>query len=135
MTFNSFVLILSFELAAAWNREWTLDEVKTMDHKCAFDSWAFAFNRSYNSVEEELHKFHIWKDNLHVIASTNSKNLSYKFGLNQFSDMTPLEFRSYIGLSDDNSCQIPDANRTTNVDETRTVGSTPSAIDWCVNTL
>jgi len=97
------VLASLLGLTAAWDQEWTLDEIKGMDHMGTFKSWASAFGRNYSSVEEESTKFLVWLDNLHLIATTNSEDLSYKLGLNQFSDMTSDEFRYYVH-GEDGSC-------------------------------
>ena len=37
-----------------------------------------------------------WLDNLYVIAETNSHGLSYRLGLNQFSDLNGKQFRQYV---------------------------------------
>lgn len=80
----------------AWDKEYTLDEVHAMDTKSSFQSWASAFDRDYQSVEEESNRYLTWLDNLYVIASSNSKDLTYKLRLNQFGDMTQDEFRMYV---------------------------------------
>jgi len=72
-----------------------------------FKAWSSAFGRTYSSVEEESTKFLVWLDNLHLIATTNSQDLSYKLGLNQFSDMTSDEFRYYVH-GEDGACFNPE---------------------------
>merc|ERR1712013_283073 len=44
-----------------------------------------------------------WLDNLYTIARTNSQDLTYKLGLNQFSDLNGDEFRQYVH-GDDGAC-------------------------------
>merc|ERR1719264_226506 len=75
-----------------------------------FKAWASAFGRNYSSVEEESHKYLVWLDNLNTVASHNSKDLSYKLGLNQFSDMTGDEFRYYVH-GEDGSCFKPEERK------------------------
>lgn len=40
-----------------------------------------------------------FKDNLKVIENINSKNMTWTAGINQFTDMTPQEFKAYVALS------------------------------------
>jgi len=49
----------------------------------------------YRNKQEHDVRFEIFKDNLEEIKSHNSKNLTWKKGVNQFSDMTSEEFRKY----------------------------------------
>ena len=128
----SLFLILSMGMTFALNREWTLKEFKSMDHKRTFKEWTTAFDRNYSSIEEELDRFQIWMDNLHEIASTNSRNLSYKFGLNQFSDMMKDEFQSYLRLSGGVSFESTQnlSEQDMMVGDTLSVQSLPSSLDW-----
>ena len=49
---------------------------------------------------ENVYRYHVFAVNYHNIESTNSKNLSYKLGLNQFADLTNEEFKSiYMGFN------------------------------------
>merc|ERR1712048_941473 len=61
------------------------------------------FGKVYNGmrlgVEEDNHRFEIFKANVDVIQATNAKNLSYTLGVNQFADLTADEFGAqYTGL-------------------------------------
>merc|ERR1712129_283076 len=76
--------------------EYTLDEVHAMDTMATFKAWSSAFDREYTDLEEASSKFMTWLDNLYVIAESNSQELSYKLGLNQFSDLNTEEFRHYV---------------------------------------
>jgi C1A family cysteine protease len=63
--------------------------------KDLFKAWHLLFERKYTfDSEEAKQRFRIFKQNLAKIKETNAKNLSFKLGLNQFSDMSNEEFRS-----------------------------------------
>jgi len=109
-----------------------------MNHMDTFKAWATAFGRNYSSIEEESTKFLVWLDNLRLIASTNDQDLSYKLGLNQFSDMTSDEFRTYVH-GEDGSCFKPEErdNFISNVDGQDIIikdevfpRATASEVDW-----
>jgi cathepsin L len=89
-------LLLGAASTSAWNKEYTLDEVHAMDTMATFKAWSSAFDREYTDLEEASSKFMTWLDNLYVIAESNSQELSYKLGLNQFSDLNTEEFRHYV---------------------------------------
>jgi len=131
------VFALLLGAASAWDQEYTMDEVKGMNHRATFKAWAQAFGRNYSSIDEESSKFLVWLDNLHLIAGTNSKDLSYKLGLNQFSDLTGDEFRRYVH-GDDGACfKAEDRALLSNVggqdiiiDEDDAVLNTAEEVDW-----
>jgi len=131
------VLALLMGVTSAWDQEYTMDDVKGMNHMETFKAWAQAFDRSYGSIEEESTKFLVWLDNLHLIAATNSEDLSYKLGLNQFSDLTGDEFRHYVH-GDDGACfKAEDRGLLSNIggrdifiDEADDVQSTATSVDW-----
>ena len=56
-------------------------------------------SKTYRSIEEKLHRFEIFLDNLKHIDETNKKVSSYWLGLNEFADLSHEEFKSkYLGL-------------------------------------
>ena len=60
-----------------------------------FIVYHLVFEKKYTlSSEEAKQRFENFKNNLKEIRSVNSKNLPYKFGLNQFSDLSKEEFRN-----------------------------------------
>ncbi|KAF5194310.1 Cysteine protease xcp1 [Thalictrum thalictroides] len=64
-----------------------------------FESWMSKHGKSYQSFEEKLHRFELFKENLKHIDETNKKVTSYWLGLNEFADMSHEEFKSkYLGL-------------------------------------
>lgn len=58
-----------------------------------FNSWTKHFNKVYTSLDEEFKRMSIWVKNGELIDEHNKKNLSYKLGHNQFSDLTNDEFQ------------------------------------------
>jgi len=67
--------------------------VATRNYESEFLNWAKKHSKTYSSIEykDRLSK---WKRNLFYIEASNSKNLSYTLGLNQFGDLSSTEFRS-----------------------------------------
>jgi len=91
------VLALLLGLTAAWEKvEYTLEDMESLDLMSTYESWQAFFGRSDASGE----KYITWLENLYIIAETNSKDLTYKLGLNQFSDMTADEFKLYVHGND-----------------------------------
>ena len=90
------LLSLLLGVGAAWNEIYTMQNIKEIDTYSTFKEWVKAFNRSYDTIEQESNKYVVWLDNLESIAHSNSLNKSYILGLNQFSDMTADEFRYYV---------------------------------------
>nr|AAC49361.1 P21 [Petunia x hybrida] len=62
-------------------------------HALSFARFARRYGKRYDSVEEIKQRFDIFLDNLEMINSHNDKGLSYKLGVNEFSDLTWDEFR------------------------------------------
>ena len=128
------VISLLLGLAAAWDKEYTLEEIHAMDTLATFKAWAQAFNREYVSLEEESSKFLTWLDNLYIIADTNSAGLTYKLRLNQFGDMNKDEFRKYVH-GKDGSCfkstdQITDLYTIVDDESLQQPVNAPASVDW-----
>jgi len=132
------VVALLLGVASAWNKEYTLDEVRAMDTMATFKAWSAAFDRSYVDLEEASSKFMTWLDNLYVIAETNSQGLSYKLGLNQFSDLNGEQFRQYVH-GDNGACfKGEDRARIANRNGRDLIGhmgenpmtDAPDSVDW-----
>ena len=53
------------------------------------------FSKSYDTIEELDHRFHVFRDNVHAIITHNSdQTQNFTMGVNQFTDLTPEEFKS-----------------------------------------
>ena len=70
-----------------------LDSFMDSKPKELFKIWHLLYRREYtfNSEEAKI-RFINFKINLALIKETNQQNLGYKFGLNQFSDLSSEEF-------------------------------------------
>jgi len=84
-------------------------------------------NMYLNKVEHDL-RFEVFKQNLDTISAHNKQNHSWTMGVNQFTDMTPLEFQKYTscvsGKPAANS-NTPKFHAPTNWNKTA-----PSSVDW-----
>jgi len=62
--------------------------------KDLFKVWHYVYEKTYSlDTQEAKDRFRAFKDNLKFIREHNAKNLEYKLGLNQFSDMTHAEYK------------------------------------------
>lgn len=50
--------------------------------------------KTYHTKSEETRRFQIFAENMKMVETHNKAGLSYKFGINQFSDMTQEEFKA-----------------------------------------
>ncbi|XP_070037337.1 cysteine proteinase 3 [Nicotiana tomentosiformis] len=62
-------------------------------HALSFVRFAHRYGKRYESVEEIKQRFEVFLNNLKMIRSHNKKGLSYKLGVNEFTDLTWDEFR------------------------------------------
>jgi C1A family cysteine protease len=58
-----------------------------------FESYMTRFGKSYKTNEEKLYRFRVFLDNAAFIRVSNSLNRDWVLGVNQFSDLTPSEFK------------------------------------------
>lgn len=90
------------------------------------------YNKSYDSITENSLRFQIFQTNLDYITNHNKKNLDWMLSVNEFTDLTPKEFKKYYtGLyrhSFDNHQHIrsPTIVSINNQD-------IPSSVDWVKN--
>jgi len=98
--------------------------VVALDPQQAFVQFVKDYNKQY-PVEEFFDRFNIFKSNLELIEAHNSGFSSYKLGVNQFADLTPKEYKHYLGLRPRDNSYL----RSKNVAEVSNI--TPSNdIDW-----
>ena len=60
----------------------------------AFNNWKLGQKRLYASPEEENHRLNVFYSNYKKVENVNKQNLSYKFKLNDFADMSHEEFQA-----------------------------------------
>ncbi|XP_047322200.1 cysteine protease XCP1-like [Impatiens glandulifera] len=64
-----------------------------------FESWMDKHGKIYESIEEKLNRFELFKDNLKHIVERNKEVTNYWLGLTPFADLSHDEFkRNYLGL-------------------------------------
>ena len=72
----------------------TLESLMDGSSNELFKVWHSLFEKTYHLDNQEgIDRFSIFQDNLKMIKEHNSKNVSFKLGLNQFSDMKNSEFK------------------------------------------
>merc|ERR1719277_1315965 len=75
-------------------------ELPKPDYVAMWKRFKTEFEKVYRGVDDDQKRFDIFKANVDLIEATNAKNLSYKLGVNQFSDLTADEFAAqYTGLT------------------------------------
>jgi len=72
----------------------TVEQSTTPDYAELWRQFKKDYSRDYaaNGKESESHRFEIFKSNVEMIREQNAKNLSYRLGVNQFTDHTVEEF-------------------------------------------
>ncbi|KAL7583407.1 cysteine protease XCP1 [Lactuca sativa] len=91
-----------------------------------FESWVAKHSKLYESLDEKLHRFEIFMDNLKHIDDTNKKVNNYWLGLNEFADMTHEEFKNkFLGLA-------PELKQTESNEEFmyKDFVDMPKSVDW-----
>jgi len=90
----------------------------------AFFSFVKEFNKQY-PTEEVFDRYNTFKANLELINAHNNGSSSWKMGVNQFADLSPTEFKAFLGLKPRDNSYIRSQNLAT--------FSSPAAsndIDW-----
>ena len=99
-----------------------------------FQQWSVDHNIELPSVEDGrfMHMLANWRDNDHLIAETNAKNLSYTLGHNQFSAFNREEFRALMNF-EYNSALIgaaEESNMVRSSIELPLAVQVPASVDW-----
>ncbi|KAF8409888.1 hypothetical protein HHK36_002406 [Tetracentron sinense] len=104
------------------------DDLTSMDKLIdLFESWMSKHDKIYESIEEKLHRFELFKDNLKHIDETNKKVSSYWLGLNEFADLSHQEFKNmYLGLKS----ELPKRRESSQDFSYRDAGDFPKSVDW-----
>ena len=103
-----------------------------------FKDWKGRNHRSYddnNSLDEELKRFNIFKENVRYISAHNAKNSSFWLGPNKFTDLTNEEYKAmylmgpkrkeFTSLSSSSKYHIPFKFESNSF--------IPSSVDWRQN--
>jgi len=91
-----------------------------------WQTWKVQHDRTFTDFAEEKVRYDIWQDNVDYIEEFNKNSKTdMELGLNQFADMTHLEFKNTMlgGVVPDNSSTLP-----THMDPENF--KAPSSVDW-----
>jgi C1A family cysteine protease len=101
-----------------------LNASQVPDHiKDTWTMWKKENNKAYGSDAEDKLRMEVFYGNYNKVQDTNSQNLSYRYKLNEFADLTSEEFKSqYLGLKNN-------ANKAKNVRSLST-DNLPSSVNW-----
>jgi cathepsin L len=115
----------------AWKEEITFDW-DNLDHVASFKNWQKAFNKKYDTLEEEGERFLIFLENWKYINDFNiADEFLYKLGINQFSDLTGAEFKQYVHGTSESCLKKRNVFERIRMNEkTVTDIDAPTAIDW-----
>ncbi|PIA52842.1 hypothetical protein AQUCO_01000604v1 [Aquilegia coerulea] len=97
-----------------------------------FNTWCEEHGKRYSSEEEKLYRLNVFEDNLaFVMQHTNINNSSYTLALNDFSDLTHQEFKTFcLTLSFDVLDVQPVPKSSLSLRGSDVVGKLPSSVDW-----
>ncbi|TYI56578.1 hypothetical protein E1A91_D11G220700v1 [Gossypium mustelinum] len=102
------------------------DEVMSL-----YQAWLVKHGKQYNGIGEEENRFDNFKDNLKFIDQHNSKNTTYKLGLNKFADLTNQEYRSmFLGTKSDPKRRVMKSKNPSQRYASRAGDSLPESVDW-----
>ncbi|XP_061372668.1 cysteine protease XCP2-like [Gastrolobium bilobum] len=131
---KTLVLACSFFLfvSLAFGRDFSIvgyssEDLKSMDKLIElFESWISKHGKIYDTIEEKLLRFEIFKDNLKHIDDRNKVVSNYWLGLNEFADLSHHEFKNkYLGLKVDLSGRRESPEEFTYRDV-----DFPKSVDW-----
>ena len=92
-----------------------------------FELWIAKHGKFYESIEEKLLRFEVFKDNLKHIDKRNKEISSYWLGLNEFADLSHEEFKNkYLGLKS----EVHRRNQSPGDFTYRDVTDLPKSVDW-----
>ncbi|EER03318.1 thiolproteinase SmTP1, putative [Perkinsus marinus ATCC 50983] len=118
MTTISVVFLLAFPVCKAVDLEAA---------GLAFIGFQKKHGKSYDNKEEEMKRAAIFHDNLNYIEEVNAQNLSYKLGVNEYTDLTLEEFAALKLSSTDMSEGMGDGFVAGAGPTTTTL---PTSVDW-----
>ncbi|XAR61510.1 Chymopapain [Bertholletia excelsa] len=134
--FSKLILLFSLSILAcsAFARELSIvgyspDDLRSIDRLIdLFESWIAKHGKLYRSLEEKLHRFEVFMDNLKHIDERNKQIVNYWLGLNEFADLSHEEFKKmYLGLKVD---QVPRSRGSPEEFTYRHIVDLPKSVDW-----
>ncbi|KAH0697466.1 hypothetical protein KY290_015331 [Solanum tuberosum] len=128
-------VITTLLLALFWSLSYAID-MSIIDYKnkegIIYEKWLAEHGKVYNALGENEKRFEIFKDNLRFIEEyNNSENRTYKVGLNQFADLTNVEYRAmYLGTRSDARRRLVKSKNTSQRYASRPNELLPQSVDW-----
>ena len=96
-----------------------------------FESWMSKHGKMYDTLEEKIKKFQVFKGNLLHIDRVNSRRKSYWLGLNEFADMTHEEFKArYLGINVKMGRERKNPSLKTGFFRYASTGHIAKSVDW-----
>jgi len=95
-----------------------------------FNIFTERFNKHYDNIDEMAHRFAIFRENLREIILHNSDfNQTFTMGVNQFTDLTPSEFKKFYisGMSAEAEVMLGSYGCKA---FSSSASSAPTSIDW-----
>ncbi|CAN4105126.1 unnamed protein product [Withania somnifera] len=93
-----------------------------------FETWMEKHSKIYKSIDEKLHRFEIFRDNLKHIDERNNIVSNYWLGLNELADLSHDEFKKmYLGLKVQNERSH---DKSTQEFIYRDFMDLPKSVDW-----
>jgi len=120
-------------LSLAFGRDFSIvgyssEDLKSMDKLIElFESWMSRHGKIYETIEEKLLRFEVFKDNLKHIDDRNKVVSNYWLGLNEFADLSHQEFKNkYLGLKVD----LSQRRESSEEEFTYRDVDLPKSVDW-----
>merc|ERR1711981_521839 len=125
-------IIMKFFVIAALVALCAADPLLERYHAKEFSSFINKFGKTYSTSEESKLRFDIFKSNVQKMNAHNArKDVSWKMGINQFSDLTDEEFeaRHLGGYKQTPTPQFRPA--TLKAKEEINIKDLPESVNWC----
>jgi KDEL-tailed cysteine endopeptidase len=94
------------------------------EYEDAFVNFVGKFNKAY-TADAFFTRFQVFKSNLDLIRAHNAQELSWDMAVNQFADMSPAEFKQWVG-----QFPPPPADNNAVPQVFRGLGVIPDSLEW-----
>nr|GMD10849.1 senescence-specific cysteine protease SAG39-like [Ipomoea batatas] len=130
-TISNFTLILvALFLLGAWASQATTHTREEASMLKRHEEWMVRYGRSYKDNAEKAKRFQIFKENVEFIESFNKAGtLSYKLGINQFTDLTNEEFRATM-LNEEKPPPLPKPSKPASIQNESLAQLQNQYLDW-----
>jgi len=91
-----------------------------------FSNYIITYNKEYTD-DDIMNRYSVYKNNLKIIEDHNNQDLSWKMGINQFTDLTPTEFKKLTYCQHRNT---PNNIPRITMEFNNVFRKTPDSLDW-----